>query len=107
MVEVVYKPREGFERLFDEICAMEANNDTNKQKEIEAAINGINEKYAERENQIAQIKQYVSVIEEVEIPDENADVSVATGIVNSDESSSQFCTPESTMMYEAQNTESI
>ena len=102
MVEVVYKPREGFERLFDEICSMEANNDTNKQKEIEAAINGINEKYAERENQIAQIKQYVSVIEEVEIPDENAD-----SPVNSDESSSQFFAPESTMMYEAQNTESI
>lgn len=103
MVEVVYKPREGFERLFDEICSMEANNDTNKQKEIEAAINGINEKYAERENQIAQIKQYVSVIEEVEIPDEN----FAEGTVNSDESSSQLCAPESTMMYEAQNTESI
>lgn len=103
MVEVVYKPREGFERLFDEICSMEANNDTNKQKEIEAAINGINEKYAERENQIAQIKQYVSVVEEVEIPDEN----FAEGTVNSDESSSQFCAPESTMMYEAQNTESI
>lgn len=102
MVEVVYKPREGFERLFDEICSMEANNDTNKQKEIEAAINGINEKYAERENQIAQIKQYVSVIEEVEIPDENAD-----SPVNSDESSSQSFAPESTMMYEAQNTESI
>ena len=103
MVEVVYKPREGFERLFDEICSMEANNDTNKQKEIEAAINGINEKYAERENQIAQIKQYVSVIEEVEIPDEN----FAEGTVNSDESSSQSFATEATMMCEAQNTESI
>lgn len=104
MVEVVYKPREGFERLFDEICSMEANNDTNKQKEIEAAINGINEKYAERENQIAQIKQYVSV---VEIPEENLHLSIADSPVNSDESSSQFFAPESTMMYEAQNTESI
>lgn len=91
MVEVVYKPREGFERLFDEICSMEANNATDKQKEIEDAINRINEKYAERENQIAQIKQYVSV---VEIPEENLHVSIADSPISSDESSSQLFASE-------------
>lgn len=70
MFKTVVKALEGFEKQFDELNEMKANLENDKEIAKQEALAEVDRKFEQRQSQIDKALETVSVIEEIEVADE-------------------------------------
>jgi hypothetical protein len=70
MLKTVVKALEGFEKQFEELNEMKANLEIEKEEAKKLAIDEVEEKFAVKSQRIDKVLEDVSVIEEIEVTEE-------------------------------------
>lgn len=74
MIKTVVKALEGFEAPFEEVMSMKNKLEEDKKVAIEEAIKEVESKFEDRAAKIDKVLETVSVVEEIEVPDEEPEL---------------------------------